>query len=158
LPAHAKSTEICRRSLFNPQLVQFGAKPLQQTEFQTEPSRRSRRVASTLRRIKGSVTVQGETSSNPSDSNHSPDPSKHFKTNREIIRLSVMLYLPLPPSRRNVEDLPHVPGIDVSHEAMRKHGRPEVVVTDRPRSYSAANRRETGRSLNTPPNKGAVHE
>ncbi|MEQ8930949.1 MAG: phage terminase large subunit, partial [Nitratireductor sp.] len=50
-----------------------GAKPLQQTEFQTEPSRCSRRVASTLRRIKGSVTVQGETSSNPSDSTRDRD-------------------------------------------------------------------------------------
>ena len=143
-------------------------------------------------------------------------PFKYFKTSPEIIRLAVMLYVRFPLSLRNVEDLLHERGIEVSHEtvrfwwqrvglmfasevrkrriaglkfcrwqwhldevfvkvngerhylwwavdhegevlesfvtkmrdkkaalkflrkAMRKHGRPEVVVTDRLRSYGAA--------------------
>ena len=160
-------------------------------------------------------------------------PFKYFKTSPEIIRLAVMLYVRFPLSLRNVEDLLHERGIDVSHEtvrfwwhrfgpmfavkirkrrikvmrssrwrwhldevfvkisgemrylwravdhegeilesfvtkrrdkkaalkflrkAMRKHGRPEVIVTDRLRSYGAAlreigavDRQETGRWLN----------
>jgi putative transposase len=160
-------------------------------------------------------------------------PFRYFKTSPEIIRLAVMLYVRFPLSLRNVEDLLHERGIDVSHEAvrywwhrfgpifaaeikkrrvsgmkssrwrwhldemfvkingerhylwravdhegeilesyvtktrdkkaalkflrkaMRKHGRPEVIVTDRLRSYSAAlkeigntDRQETGRWLN----------
>ena len=160
-------------------------------------------------------------------------PFKYFKTSPEIIRLAVMLYVRFPLSLRNVEDLLHERGIEVSHEtvrfwwqrfgpmfaseirkrriaglkssrwqwhldevfvkvngerhylwravdhegevlesfvtkmrdkkaalkflrkAMRKHGRPEVVVTDRLRSYGAAlkeigamARQETGRWLN----------
>ena len=159
-------------------------------------------------------------------------PFKYFKTSPEIIRLAVMLYVRFPLSLRNVEDLLHERGIEVSHEtvrfwwhrfgpmfaseirkrrtegmrtshwqwhldevfvringerhylwravdhegevlesfvtkardkkaalkflkkAMRKHGRPEVIVTDRLRSYGAAlreigaRRQETGRWLN----------
>ncbi len=160
-------------------------------------------------------------------------PFKYFKTSPEIIRLEVMLYVRFPLSLRNVEDLLHERGIDVSHEtvqfwwnrfgplfasevrkrrieglkasrrqwhldevfvkisgerhylrravdhegevlesyvtktrdkkaalkflrkAMRKHGRPEVIVTDRLRSYGAAlkeigtmARQATGRWLN----------
>ncbi len=160
-------------------------------------------------------------------------PFKYFKTSPEIIRLAVMLYVRFPLSLRNVEDLLHERGIEVSHEtvrfwwqrfgpmfaseirkrrnaglkssrwqwhldevfvkvngerhylwravdhegevlesyvtkmrdkkaalkflrkAMRKHGRPEVVVTDRLRSYGAAlneigamARQEIGRWLN----------
>ena len=160
-------------------------------------------------------------------------PFKYFKTSPEIIRLAVMLYVRFPLSLRNVEDLLHERGIEVSHEtvrfwwhrfgpkfaneirkrriegmrasnwqwnldevfvkingeghylwravdhegevlesfvtktrdkkaamkflkkAMRKHGRPEVIVTDRLRSYGAAlryiggaDRQETGRWLN----------
>ena len=160
-------------------------------------------------------------------------PFRYFKTSPEIIRLAVMLYVRFPLSLRNVEDLLHERGVDVSHEAvrywwhrfgpmfaseikkrrvsgmkssrwrwhldemfvkingerhylwravdhegeilesyvtktrdkkaalkflrkaMRKHGRPEVIVTDRLRSYSAAlkeignaDRQETGRWLN----------
>ena len=160
-------------------------------------------------------------------------PFRYFKTSPEIIRLAVMLYVRFPLSLRNVEDLLHERGIDISHEtvrfwwhrfgpmfaneirkrrigglkfsrwqwhldeifvkingerhylwravdhegevlesfvtktrdkkaalkfirkAMRKHGRPEVIVTDRLRSYSAAlreigaaRRQETGRWLN----------
>ena len=48
-----------------------------------------------------------------------PDPFRYFKTSREIIRLAVMLYVRFPLSLRNVEDLLHERGIDVSHEAVR---------------------------------------
>jgi len=160
-------------------------------------------------------------------------PFRYFKTSPEIIRLAVMLYVRFPLSLRNVEDLLHERGVDVSHEtvrfwwhrfgpmfaaeikkrriegmksscwrwhldevfvkingerhylwravdhegevlesfvtrtrdktaalkflkkAMRKHGRPEVIVTDRLRSYGAAlkqigatDRQETGRWAN----------
>ncbi len=39
---------------------------------------------------------------------------KYFKNSSEIIRLAVMLYIRLPLSLRNVEDLLHERGIDVS--------------------------------------------
>lgn len=48
-----------------------------------------------------------------------PDPFRYFKTSREIIRLAVMLFVRFPLSLRNVEDLLHERGIDVSHEAVR---------------------------------------
>ena len=48
-----------------------------------------------------------------------PDPFPSFKTSREIIRLAVMLYVQFPLSLRNVEDLLHERGIDVSHKAVR---------------------------------------
>jgi len=48
-----------------------------------------------------------------------PSPFKYFKTSREIIRLAVMLYVRFPLSLRNVEDLLHERGIDVSHETVR---------------------------------------
>ncbi|MER3356041.1 MAG: DDE-type integrase/transposase/recombinase [Hoeflea sp. D1-CHI-28] len=67
LPAQAKYAEIRRRPFFNPQLVQFGAQPLQQTKFQAQPRRGSHRVAPTRRGIKDSFTVRAEMSSNPSD-------------------------------------------------------------------------------------------
>lgn len=47
------------------------------------------------------------------------DPFKYFKTSREIIRLAVMLYVRFPLSLRNVEDLLHERGIDVSHGSVR---------------------------------------
>jgi len=47
------------------------------------------------------------------------DPFRYFKTSREIIRLAVMLYVRFPLSLRNVEDLLHERGIDVSNEAVR---------------------------------------
>ncbi len=46
-------------------------------------------------------------------------PFKYFKTSPEIIRLAAMLYERFPLSLRNVEDLLHERGIDVSHEAVR---------------------------------------
>ncbi len=48
-----------------------------------------------------------------------PAPFKYFKTSPEIIRLAVMLYIRFPLSLRNVEDLLHERGIDVSHETVR---------------------------------------
>ena len=48
-----------------------------------------------------------------------PASFKYFKTSPEIIRLAVMLYVRFPLSLRNVEDLLHERGIDVSHEAVR---------------------------------------
>ena len=46
-------------------------------------------------------------------------PFKWFKTSPEIIRLAVMLYVRFPLSLRNVEDLLHERGVDVSHETVR---------------------------------------
>ena len=46
-------------------------------------------------------------------------PFRYFKTSPEIIRLAVMLYVRYPLSLRNVEDLLHERGIDVSHETIR---------------------------------------
>ena len=48
-----------------------------------------------------------------------PDPFRYFKTSPEIIRLAVMMYIRFPLSLRNVEDLLHERGIDVSHETVR---------------------------------------
>ena len=47
------------------------------------------------------------------------DAFKYFKTSREIIKLAVMLYVRFPLLLRNVEDLLHEPGIDISHESVR---------------------------------------
>ena len=48
-----------------------------------------------------------------------PSPFRYFKTSPEVIRLAVMLYVRFPLSLRNVEDLLHERGIDVSHETVR---------------------------------------
>lgn len=42
-----------------------------------------------------------------------------FKTNSEIIRLAVKMYVRFPLSFRNVEDLLHERGVDVSYGAVR---------------------------------------
>ena len=47
------------------------------------------------------------------------NPFRTFKTSLEIIRLAVMMYFRFPLSLRNVEDLLHERGIDVSHETVR---------------------------------------
>ncbi|NDW46690.1 IS6 family transposase [Ruegeria sp. PrR005] len=47
------------------------------------------------------------------------DPFKYFHSSPEIIRLAVMLYVRFPLSLRNVEDLLHERGVDVSHETVR---------------------------------------
>ena len=44
---------------------------------------------------------------------------RYFKTSPEIIRLAVMMYVRYPLSLRNVEDLLHERGIDVTHETVR---------------------------------------
>jgi putative transposase len=46
-------------------------------------------------------------------------PFRYFRTSPEIIRLAVMLYVRFPLSLRNVEDLLHERGIEVSHETVR---------------------------------------
>ncbi len=48
-----------------------------------------------------------------------PSPFKCFKTSPEIIHLAVMFYARFPLSLRNVEDLLHERGIDISQEAVR---------------------------------------
>lgn len=54
---------------------------------------------------------------------HRPSPLKYLKTDPspEIIRLAAMLYIRLPLSFRNVEDLLHERGIEISHETVRCH-------------------------------------
>lgn len=46
-------------------------------------------------------------------------PFRYWKTSPEIICLAVMLYVRLPLSLRNVEDLFHERGVDVSRETVR---------------------------------------
>ena len=48
-----------------------------------------------------------------------PNPFRYFKTSPEIIRLAVMMYVRFPLSLRNVEDLLHERGIDISYETVR---------------------------------------
>ncbi|MBO6798562.1 IS6 family transposase [Maricaulis sp.] len=47
------------------------------------------------------------------------NPFRYFKTSPEIIRLAVMMYIRFPLSLRNVEDLLHERGIDITHETVR---------------------------------------
>jgi putative transposase len=47
------------------------------------------------------------------------NPFKGFHSSPDVIRLAVMLYVRFPLSLRNVEDLLHERGIDVSHETIR---------------------------------------
>ena len=47
------------------------------------------------------------------------NPFRYFKTSPEIIRLAVMMYVRFSLSLRNVEDLLHERGIDISHETVR---------------------------------------
>ena len=46
-------------------------------------------------------------------------PFRYFKTSPEVIRLAVMMYVRYPLSLRNVEDLLHERGIEISHETVR---------------------------------------
>ena len=46
-------------------------------------------------------------------------PFRYFRSSPEIIRLAVMMYVRFPLSLRNVEDLLHERGIDVSYETIR---------------------------------------
>jgi putative transposase len=47
------------------------------------------------------------------------NPFRYFQSSPEIIRLAVMMYVRFPLSLRNVEDLLHERGIDISHETVR---------------------------------------
>jgi putative transposase len=47
------------------------------------------------------------------------NPFRYFKTSPVIIRLAVMMDVRFPLSLRQVEDLLHERGIDVSHETVR---------------------------------------
>lgn len=47
------------------------------------------------------------------------NPFRYFQTSPEIIRLAVMMYVRFPLSLRNVEDLLHERGIDITHETAR---------------------------------------
>ena len=47
------------------------------------------------------------------------NPFRYFRTSPAIIRLAVMMYVRFPLSLRNVEDLLHERGIDVSYESVR---------------------------------------
>ena len=44
---------------------------------------------------------------------------RYLKMSPEIIRLAVMMYVRFPLSLRNVEDLLHERGIEISHETER---------------------------------------
>ena len=46
-------------------------------------------------------------------------PFRYFNSSPEIIRLAVMMYVKFPLSLRNVEDLLHERGIDISYETVR---------------------------------------
>ena len=59
---------------------------------------------------------RAERSPSLSMTKHTPS---YFKTSPEIIRLAVMIYVRFPLSLRNVEDLLHERGIDISHETVR---------------------------------------
>jgi putative transposase len=48
-----------------------------------------------------------------------PKPFKYFNSSPEVIRLAVMMYVRFPLSLRNVEDLLHERGNDISHETIR---------------------------------------
>jgi len=47
------------------------------------------------------------------------NPFKYFKTSPETIRQAVMMYILFPLSLRNVEDLLHERGINITHETVR---------------------------------------
>ena len=49
----------------------------------------------------------------------SPRIFRYFKTSPEIIRLAGMMYVRYPLSLRNVDDLLHERGIDITHETVR---------------------------------------
>ena len=48
-----------------------------------------------------------------------PSPFRRFNSSPEMIRLVVMMYVRYPLSLRNVEDLLHQRGIEISHETVR---------------------------------------
>jgi transposase-like protein len=48
------------------------------------------------------------------------NPLRFYKTSPDVIRLAVMMYIRFPLSLRQVEDLLHERGIDVSYETVRE--------------------------------------
>ena len=48
-----------------------------------------------------------------------PSPFRRFNSSPKVIRLVVLMYVRLPLSLRNVEDLLFERGIDICHEAVR---------------------------------------
>jgi len=46
-------------------------------------------------------------------------PFRYFNSSPEIIRLAVLMYIRLPLSLRNVEDLLFERGVDICHETVR---------------------------------------
>ena len=46
-------------------------------------------------------------------------PFRYFNSSPEVIRLAVLMYVKYPLSLRNVEDLLHERGIDISYETVR---------------------------------------
>jgi hypothetical protein len=70
----------------------------------------------------GTIRQKFVSSRTPADSLESmSDPRifRDFKTSPEIIRPAVMMYVRSPLSLRNVEDLLHERGIDITHETVR---------------------------------------
>jgi len=47
------------------------------------------------------------------------NPFRYFQTSPEVIRFAEMMYIRVPLSLRNVEDLLHERGIDICHETVR---------------------------------------
>lgn len=47
------------------------------------------------------------------------NPFRYFKTSPEIIRLAVMMHIRFPLSLRNVQDLLHERGVDISYNTIR---------------------------------------
>jgi transposase-like protein len=52
------------------------------------------------------------------------NPLRYFKTSPEIIRLAVMLYIRFPLSLRNVEDMLHAHGVEISHDRVENTHQP----------------------------------
>jgi len=48
-----------------------------------------------------------------------PNPFRYYETSPEIIRLAVIMYVRFPLSLRQVEDLLHERGVDISYERVR---------------------------------------
>jgi len=81
------------------------------------------------------------------------NPFRYFKTSPEIIRLAVMMYVRFPLFVTKRRD--RKAALKFLRKAMKRYGSPQVIVTDRLRSYRAAmreigneSRQETGRWLN----------
>lgn len=65
--AEAKFVRVRSRPRLCSQPLQLGTQPFKTNSLQAESIRRSHRMAPNLRRIRGGITVQAETSSNPSN-------------------------------------------------------------------------------------------